>query len=77
LDELIRTGAITPAMGTSLLNDRGYLQNAIRNLTEAGRTLYGARSDELKEVEELLSLSDEEIAELKDNREHTVGERTS
>jgi phosphate:Na+ symporter len=77
LDELIRTGAITPAMGTSLLNDRGYLQNAIRNLTEAGRALYGARSDELKEVEELLSLSDEEIAELKDNREHAVGERTS
>ncbi len=61
LDELIRHGRITPAMGTSLMNDHSYVRNAIWNLTAIARTLFGARHAAEMEAEELISLDQEDM----------------
>ena len=61
LDKLIRKGRITSAMGTSLMNDHSYVRNAIWNLTDIARTLFGSRDVAEMEAEELISLDEEDL----------------
>ncbi len=49
IEVLIRTNAINPLMGTSLINDSTYAYNITRNLTEACHTLYVAHNPEQPE----------------------------
>jgi len=61
LDKLIREGKITPAMGTSLMNDHGYVRNAIWQLTDIARTLFGSRDIADREAEELVALDQDDL----------------
>lgn len=61
LDELIRNGKITPAMGTSLMNDHSYVRNSIWNLTDVARTLFGAKQAAEMEAEELIALDQDDL----------------
>ena len=61
LDKLIRKGRITSAMGTSLMNDHSYVRNAIWNLTDIARTLFGSRDAAEMEAEDLISLDEEDL----------------
>ncbi|MDH3579457.1 MAG: Na/Pi symporter [Hyphomicrobiales bacterium] len=64
LDKLIRKGRITPVMGTSLMNDHSYVRNAIWNLTDIARTLFGSRDVAEMEAEELIGLDEEDLEEM-------------
>lgn len=61
LDSLIRHRKVTPVMGTSLMNDHGYVRNAIWNLTDIAKTLFGARDISEIEAEELIGLDEEDM----------------
>ena len=61
LDQLIRKGEITSVMGTSLINDHGYARDAIWNLTDIARTLFGSRDISEMEAEELIGLDQEDL----------------
>ncbi len=61
LDKLIRKGRITSVMGTSLMNDHNYVRNAIWNLTDIARTLFGSSDAAEMEAEELISLDQEDL----------------
>ena len=43
LDELIREEKITPVMATSLMNDHSYVHDAVWQLTDLARTLFGSK----------------------------------
>ena len=60
LDKLIREGRITAEMGTSLMNDYSYAHDAIYQLTEIARTLFGARDMAEMEAEEVIGLDQSE-----------------
>ena len=62
LDNLIREGKITPVMGTSLMNDHGYAHDAIWQLTDIAKTLFGARDLAEMEAEELIGLDEDDVA---------------
>lgn len=64
LDALIREGKISAIMASSLMNDLNYARDAIWHLTDAAKTLFGAKDAMSKETEELLALSEEEITEI-------------
>ncbi len=61
IDMLIRSQDLTPESATSFLNDSGYAYAAMRDLIEAARTYFLERDSALAEVEQLLSLEQEEI----------------
>ncbi len=61
LDRLIRDGMITPVMGTSLINDHGYARDAIWNLTDIAKTVFGARDMAEMEAEELIGLDEDDV----------------
>ncbi len=61
LDKLIRDGKITPEMGTSLINDHGYVRDAIQSLASAAKTLFGSRDVADMEAESLVSLDEEDV----------------
>ncbi|MDU8911664.1 Na/Pi symporter [Aestuariicoccus sp. MJ-SS9] len=63
VDALIRSGDLSPAAATSFLNDSGYAYSAMRDLIAAARSYYIERDSALAEVERILTLDDEEIAE--------------
>ncbi len=63
VEGLIRRGELGAAAATSFLNDAGYGHAAMRDLIEAARSYYIAPDDELAEVERLLTLEDDELAE--------------
>jgi phosphate:Na+ symporter len=63
VDALIRDGKLSPAAATSFINDSGYAYDAMRDLIKAARSYYVERDSAMAEVERLLSLDDEEIAE--------------
>ena len=65
LDGLIRTGRISAGMAASLMNDIGYARNAIWHLTDVARALYGAKDTSSKGVENLLSLTKDEVDDLR------------
>ena len=63
VDALIRDGKITPQMGTSLMNDYGYARDAIWQLTDVAKTLFGSRDVADMEAEELIGLDEDDVEE--------------
>jgi phosphate:Na+ symporter len=64
LDRLIRKGKITATMGTSLMNDIGYVRKVIWSLADVAIVLFGSRDVNEHAVELLLSLDEEEIEDM-------------
>ena len=50
LSDLIGKKAITPIMGSSLMNDSGYAINIMTNLIQAAETLFVARDSDLTQT---------------------------
>jgi phosphate:Na+ symporter len=65
IDGFIRNGDLKPEAATSFLNDSAYAYGAMRQLIKAARTYYTERDSALAEVEQLLSLEDEEVGSTK------------
>jgi phosphate:Na+ symporter len=63
VDALIRDGKITPQMGTSLMNDYSYARDAIWQLTDVAKTLFGSRDVADMEAEELIGLDEDDVEE--------------
>jgi phosphate:Na+ symporter len=63
VDALIRKRDLSPAAATSFMNDSGYAYGAMRELIEAARSYYVERNSAVAEVERILSLDEEELAE--------------
>ena len=61
LDKLIRNGEIDSFTATSILNDRTFTRDAVKGLLDVGKILFSTHDIELKNVEEMISLSDKEI----------------
>ena len=70
VDALIRSGDLSPAAATSLLNDAAYAYDAMRDLIEAARSYYVERDSAIAEVEQLLSLEEEELGGPQANPKH-------
>jgi phosphate:Na+ symporter len=68
LDNLIREGKITAIMGTSFMNDHAYTRDAIWHLSDAAKTLFGAKDITESEAEELIGLDDDEIDDMIEQR---------
>lgn len=64
LDTMIRKGKITAEMATSLMNDLSYSKSIIRDLTRAGKILFSDQNMELRDMESLMELEEEDIHEL-------------
>ncbi len=69
LDDLIREEKITPVMATSLMNDHSYAHDAVWQLTDIARSLFGSKDIADMEAEELIGLDDDDVDELSENRE--------
>ena len=76
MDALIRDGRITAVMATSLMNDLSYARNVIWYLADMGKALFGATDVELKEAEDLIALSDDEVDEIHDDEAEPVDPQT-
>jgi phosphate:Na+ symporter len=63
VDALIRRRALNATDATSFMNDSGYAYDAMRDLIEAARSYYIEPDSAMAEVEQLLSLDDEELSE--------------
>ena len=64
LFSLIHQGKISAEMGSSLMNDMGYANDAARNLIEMGMTLFVHQTEEITSAERELSLDDDELAKI-------------
>ncbi len=64
LNKMIRKGNITGVMATSLMNDLTYSKAIIRDLTRTGKILFSDRNTELRDIEFIMELEDEEILDL-------------
>lgn len=64
LDALIRHDRITAFMGSSLMNDLGYVRSLTWNLAEIGKTLFGAGGEDASDAEKLVALDKEDIERL-------------
>ena len=62
LDKLIRNGEIDSYTATSILNDCAFTGDAVKGLLDVGKILYSTRDIELENMEEMLSLGDNELA---------------
>jgi phosphate:Na+ symporter len=69
LFHLIHGEAITPLMGTSLMNDGAYTARISRNLLEMASTLFITGDNEETKAERALTLDDSDIAEVLDEEE--------
>jgi phosphate:Na+ symporter len=63
VDLLIREGALTATAATSFINDSGYAYSAMRDLIEAVRRVLSEPDSAMAEIEELLTLDEDEIAD--------------
>jgi len=61
LDKLIRKGEIDSITATSILYDRTSTRDAVKSLLDVGKILFSTRNLELKNAEEMISLSEKEI----------------
>ena len=61
LDKLIRNGEIDSYTATSILNDCAFTGDAVKGLLDVGKILYSTRDIELENMEEMLSLGDNEL----------------
>jgi len=68
LDQLIREGKITAIMGTSLMNDHAYARDAIWQLSDVVKTLFGSKDVAEMEAEELIGLDEEDIEDILEHR---------
>ena len=64
VDALIRTGKLSAVAATSFMNDSGYAYGAMRDLINVARSYYIERDSAMAELERLLSLDEEELAEI-------------
>lgn len=64
IDVLIRNQELEAIVATSFLNDVNYAYAAIRDLLGAARAYYIETEDAMAEVERILALEDEELADL-------------
>ncbi|MCK0142774.1 Na/Pi symporter [Aliiroseovarius sp. F20344] len=64
IDVLIRNHELEAIVATSFLNDANYAYAAIRDLLGAARAYYIETEDAMAEVERILALEDEELADL-------------
>lgn len=64
LDTLIRDGRISAVMAASLMNDLKYTHDAVWDLANAAKALFGAKDRLSKEAEELISLTPDDVKEL-------------
>lgn len=64
IDVLIRSKDLTPTSATSFLNDSGYAYAAMRQLISAARRFYIESDPAVAEVENLIALDDDEIADV-------------
>ncbi|MFC3612799.1 Na/Pi cotransporter family protein [Lutimaribacter marinistellae] len=71
VDALIRSGGLSATAATSFLNDAGYAHSAMRDLIDAARGYYRERDDAIAEVEQILSLEEDELIEPQAGVEHT------
>ncbi len=62
--QLIREGKITPQMGSSLINDAGYVDDIHNSLLAMARTLFSQAQRRRSSVERELSLDDAELDEI-------------
>lgn len=71
LEELIREGKLTANMATSLMNDSNYAYSIAKKLIHVGETLFSVGDPDLKETEQDIALTDDEVAEILSS-EHRV-----
>ncbi len=64
VEGLIRQGDLTPSEATSVLNDTAYAFSAMSNLLEAAKVIYAANTAAIAQVEDILSLDQEDAIEL-------------
>jgi phosphate:Na+ symporter len=64
LTELIRSGRITPEMGTSLMNDSTYAHDISANLIFAARTLFSTDERDLTQAVHSISLDEQELQQI-------------
>ncbi len=64
IEAFIRTQKLNPAGATSFLNDSDYAFSAMRDLLGAARAFYIETEDAMAEVERILALEDDELAEI-------------
>jgi hypothetical protein len=51
-------------MATSLMNDIGFLHNVVWNLTSMAKAVFSTKSQEDKEVNEILALTEDDLDEI-------------
>ncbi|MBT8415283.1 MAG: Na/Pi symporter [Boseongicola sp.] len=64
IEVLIRNRKLDATKATSFLNDSSYAYSAMRNLLAAARAYYIETEDAMAEVERILALEDEELADV-------------
>ena len=64
ITELIGQGGITPAMGSSLINDNGYAHAISMNLIEAAQTLFASADHDLSQAVQDVLLHEDELMRL-------------
>ena len=64
LEQLIRENKLTAKMATSLMNDSTYAYSIARNLIHVGETLFSFGDPGMRETEQEIALTDDEVAEI-------------
>ena len=67
MDALIREGRITAVMASSLMNDQGHARNLVWHLADIGKALFGTEDVALKEAEEIVVLTEEDIDAMRED----------
>jgi phosphate:Na+ symporter len=67
LEQLIRENKLTAKMATSLMNDSTYAYSIARNLIHVGETLFSASNTSMRETEQDIALTNDEVAEIISN----------
>ena len=68
LEELIRAHKIGPQQAISLMNDSHYIYGVTKNLVRMSETLFSPETNDIKQAEKMISLKDEELEELAQNK---------
>lgn len=76
LSSLIRQKLITGPMSVSLMNDSGYASDVTRKLVMMGEVLFSNSDLKTKNIEQSLSLDDEELTEVIQEQQTAKGERS-
>lgn len=77
LSSLIRQKLITGPMSVSLMNDSGYASDVTRKLVMMGEVLFSASDLKTKNIEQSLSLNDEELTEMVQEQQSAQRDRSS